>query len=160
MSGSAGDVDEAIRAFLRAMTDYYLWAIGAATATLTLYILIRANWPRVAHYIAMPLQAAGWCFAAFYRVPRWFWRQAWRGADGVSRGPIARRRMRQHADLARTIHEVTAPQFRAGRRASLAQHTVQNERIDALSVQVAGLGERMGLLEDHITRPPRKARTG
>lgn len=161
---------DTIRVVMRWLTDYWLWFVAAAGATLSFYNFLKTSYPRSARVVGAPFKVVGWCIAAPYRWVRWSWRQGWRGVDGVSLGPIARRKMKRHADMARTIHEVirevTDPQFEAGRAASLAQHNDQNERIAEVAGQVAGLSDRMAgveklykrvdSIEDLVTQPARR----
>lgn len=168
------------RDVVRWINDYYLWAIGALTATLGLYLLLRQSFPKVAVVVAWPCRAGWWCLRLVYRVPRWFWHQAWLQKDTsgvrpvwVYRGPIARwrepRRVARRSEMVGWIAEVVDPQFKQTRDAARAQHDEQNirfddfgERLDRIEkYQADETGRRLdkvegrvGQLEELVTQPP------
>ena len=139
--------------------DNYLWAVGAIAATLSLYLVIRANWPKVARIISWPIRAVATVLGfVLVATPRWLWRQAWRQADGATRGPVVRYVAHRRRWFHSIIDEATAPQFAATRHASASQHDKQNRRLDAIDQHLVGLNTRLSAIEDFATAPatPRK----
>ena len=148
-----------VRDVMRWMNDYLLWAVGAAIAILSLFLLIRQNWPRAAAVIAWPVRGVVWCCTTVvFRWPRWFWRQWWRDQHGVTRGPL-----RRLSDWRRRYHETivtnaTAPQFAETRAAAKAQHDEQNARFDRFDEKIEkiekhqadGIGRRLESIEGRV----------
>lgn len=105
--------------------------VAAALSTiLGFYVLVRNNWPRAGKVLALPFRALWWVLAHLAVLPRALWRQLWRDVHGVSRGPVKRMTDKVAHWLRWVIHETTAPEFEASRKASLEQHEEQNTRLD------------------------------
>jgi len=157
-------VDVAARDVMRWVNDYYLWGIGALTATLGLYLLLRQSFPKVAVVIAVPCRAAWWCCGLVVRIPRWLWRQAWLQRDDTGaepvwsyRGPIERwrapRRAARHNELVaivvQVVDDLVTPQFAATRAAALEQHTEQNTALAEQRTALADVQTRLGRIEQY-----------
>jgi len=128
-------------------TDY-LWLLGLVTATLTAWVGIRNVNPSASRFIAWPFRMFWSGVVGILRIPRWCWRQLWRDASGISRGPLTRLWQRVRQQLATIISDTNAPQFEASRSAALAQHGEQNVRLDAMTDRLDRGGE---VIRDLVT---------
>lgn len=73
------------------------------------------------------------------RLLRWLW---WRNIAS----PLK-------AAFSRTIHETVGPLLDEVKAAARHQHDEQNGKLDTIKTTLAQHGQRLVLIEDHITRP-------
>ena len=149
-----------VRELIRWANDYYLWAIGAITATLALFGMLRQMFPKAATVVAIPFRALGWVCQAPIKALLWVWRQAWlqRITTGptpvwVYRGPITRaiepRRIARRHEIASIVAEVVSPKLDESHQRSLKMQEIQ-------TVQFQTFNERLGVIEKNVTDETRR----
>jgi hypothetical protein len=127
----------------------FLFVVGGIVAVITLYALLRANFPSGAKVMAWPFRAVWRIAVTVFTLPRWAWRQLWRQSDGVSRGPFIRITKRVVAWQTGIVRGVVGPMFQATQEASRQQHDEQNEKIDA---QIQAMEEGFAAVHERLDR--------
>lgn len=126
-----------------------LFIVGGIMALLGLYATLRSQAPKAAKVMAWPFRAFWVTAVALAHVPRWFWRQLWRDATGVSRGPIVRLLERRAVWMTSVITETVGPMIDTVRENAKAQHDEQNEKIDA---QLITMTERFDAVTERLDK--------
>ena len=70
---------------------------------------------------------------------RWLW---WRNVGGPLKSAVSR-----------TIHDTVGPLLDEVKAAARHQHDEQNGKLDTIKTTLSQHGQRLVLIEDHITRP-------
>lgn len=152
-----------VAAFMREDVDLILWCVGGLAAVLSLYLLLRNNFPRWAKALSWPVRGCWFVLVlVLVRGPRWTWRQAWRNEHGESRGPFTR----LGEALRRWIRAALAPQFaatfdaiEANRHAAREQHDDQNHKLAAMDGRLDNIDGRLTGIEELVTAPRLKRLT-